>query len=66
MALPAAPAGGMSRAALMWPWWRDHVLPGLITSGLVAASHLHLRRRIKKLTAGQAAGTGTGSGQEKP
>jgi hypothetical protein len=66
MALPASSAPGLSWAALMWLWLRDHILPGLITTALVAASHLHLRLRIRKLTAGRAAETGSCSEQEKP
>lgn len=38
-------------------WWRDHVAAGLIQWGiitvLVAVSHMHLLRRIRKLTADQ-------------
>jgi hypothetical protein len=34
-------------------WLRDHVLPGLIVTVLVSASHLRLWQRIKKLTRDQ-------------
>jgi hypothetical protein len=49
----------------MWMWLRDHVLPGLITAAIIGASHAHLLRRIKRLTAAQTrelkSGTDEGS-----
>lgn len=54
----------------MWPWLRDHLLPGLatwaVTGGLVWASHRKLWQRIKTLTADQTAALRSGSEGEKP
>lgn len=48
----------------MGAWFVDRVLPGLIVAALVSASHLHLWRRIKKLTAEQTKALKGGSDEE--
>lgn len=50
-------------------WFRDHVLPGVLTwvatGGLVWVSHTRLWRRIKTLTAEQTRDLQGGSGKEE-
>lgn len=49
----------------MITWFRDHVLPGLITAAIIGASHMHLLRRIKKLTADQTKALKSGSEEKE-